>query len=333
MLKCMQLHSKIATGWPRLLRNPQRAAWPWLFVTGCLDTGRLVTGCPDGTVEESVGCAATVRAAADAGLAPVSSCPPGSYVARAATVASDAVCQNCPPGTFSDVPDAASCRPWQACAPGSVPSIAPEDEPNAERDRLCLACGLEAYAEAGQCIAASVCTERQFETVPLTPTEDRECGPCRSESFVSGRRVCAPLGTLVNFETGEHVSLIGEDLVTLRGPPVGEGAQWTFEELGPYYRIRNWAARDRYLHVEYGQLEAGPILKGWASAWWQLEEATDQFPGAGPLHRLRNVYRGELLNPPDARGPSQALHVERGELEVSEFDETWRSAAWQLPEL
>jgi hypothetical protein len=70
-------------------------------------------------------------------------------------------------------------------------------------------------------------------------------------------------------------------------------AQWEFERLGNYYRIKNKWKPDHYLHIENGSLECGPILSGWWSAQWDISE---RLVDGKQVYLIENRWkRGEYL--------------------------------------
>jgi hypothetical protein len=80
-----------------------------------------------------------------------------------------------------------------------------------------------------------------------------------------------------------------------------------------FSRFQNHWQPDQYLNVEHGQIESSPILPGWFSAMWSLENVD------GGFVRIRNRWK-----------PEQYLNVEHGQIESSPIAPGWFSAMWSF---
>ncbi|SMF26838.1 RICIN domain-containing protein [Pseudobacteriovorax antillogorgiicola] len=100
-------------------------------------------------------------------------------------------------------------------------------------------------------------------------------------------------------------------------------AQWVFEKVGSYYRIRNRWRTNHYLHTEYGKLVSGPILPEWLSAQWKVIQESPAWSDLRdldvPVYRIQNRWQA-----------NQYLHMEYGELESGPILSGWWSARWLL---
>lgn len=100
------------------------------------------------------------------------------------------------------------------------------------------------------------------------------------------------------------------------------GAEWTFEKIENFYRIKSAKAKNEYLHMEYGRVESGPILTGWWSSQWILEAYDNNPPPAtwdlGKIYRIKNRWTG------------QYLHVEYGTLQAGNVPTSWWSTRWKI---
>lgn len=83
-------------------------------------------------------------------------------------------------------------------------------------------------------------------------------------------------------------------------------------DAAPFKRIENRWKPGQYIHVEHGDVEAGPIKMGWFSAQWKLRRA-DGFI------RFENKWK-----------PGQFLHIEHGDLELGPIEPGWWSAQWTM---
>jgi hypothetical protein len=95
----------------------------------------------------------------------------------------------------------------------------------------------------------------------------------------------------------------------------GEASRWIAEPVvgaDGYVRLRNAAAGDSFLNIEYGPIAAGHAEMGWYSAMWTIEH----IPGTNQA-RIRNRWQ-----------PDSFLNVENGQLGAGPIQPGWQSAIW-----
>ena len=83
-------------------------------------------------------------------------------------------------------------------------------------------------------------------------------------------------------------------------------------------RIRSRHQPNRYMHIEYGDLQGTKIEEGWWSARWTLE---NEVVDGQTYARIRNVWK-----------PNIFIHIEHGDAEASPIKPNWWSAMWIVEE-
>lgn len=84
-----------------------------------------------------------------------------------------------------------------------------------------------------------------------------------------------------------------------------------------FVRFQNKWKADQHLHIEFGDIQSGPIEQGWWSAMWALVPVAN-----GECYRLQNHWK-----------PEQHVHIEYGALISGPVEGGWWSAMWTLEQV